>query len=786
MLLAAAIAALPQTASAFCWGTIALNPDQPRYQTTAEYPYQFTQSTSFWAVVAAMPFDPGDDGDVELYSTQNTFSGPQPYCLQGYITGSTNGAGRTDFVIGDFNFNSPGTYYPRVWCYSGTCTPESGPQWNGVVWRPGEFLFVDFPPTTVSFGGGNPVPGDRIIKVFDVFLSAGSTYYFRFASDMGTDAKMLLFRNTGGGTYFAGRNAAQFEVTGCTSYSAPTTGYYGLVVVLDRWTTGSYTVGVTTVPSCACAVPLVSSIQVAVPSTLAEHRSSAQPQQNFWNAIGVRAPVGNDWDLEVGDGYAGGEGPACQSNVLASSTSGFGADIVVADYNFVSVPANLAVHAVRYSGGSGASLEWDTSSNALGESLVPNGPQVAEAWAASDVVKIWDALLVQGTPYTFQFYNPGGNFRVLLYRNPGNGAYYAGRSQAVINTTADFNYTPPSSGYYGVAVIKDDDNAGTFALRIGTCPAPNVLSPLTSMFPAPNMSYAEFTPAPGSWNAVGVRSTTADWDLFQYGTASGAPWPDCYSPLLVSSEASSGQDFVVGDFHFNPAGTYRVRAKQFSSGQPEFALLTWTGSAMKLLQNAPPAPDTLPWHHTLHAWEAYLINGAPYELRLVQPAGGSLHAYVFVNPVSGPYWAPKSARLTETGGTVSFVAPLRGWYGIVVADDNMLDTPYTLQIVTTPTAVGDPTPRYETGLSGVVPNPARSDFAIHYTLARPAHVGIQIVDLSGRRVAEVDEGVRNAGEWSLEVSRRSKDGTRLPAGIYFARMSVDGRIAATRKISVLD
>ena len=59
-------ALLPARAWAFCCGLHVLNPDQPQYQTTAEYPYRFTQSTSFWSVVAAMPFDPGDDADLEL------------------------------------------------------------------------------------------------------------------------------------------------------------------------------------------------------------------------------------------------------------------------------------------------------------------------------------------------------------------------------------------------------------------------------------------------------------------------------------------------------------------------------------------------------------------------------------------------------------------------------------------------------------------------------------------------------------------------------------------------
>ncbi len=780
--LAVALLTLPRTVAAFCWGPTVMNPDIPTFPVIPDRGYYFDQQTSFWSVFAAMPFEETDDGDIELYSYQD-LSGTQPYCLNGYITNSQNGAGRTDFIIGDFNFNSLGGYYPRVFCYSGACN-DNVDQWNGTVWRPGEFMFVDFPPTTVSFGGGNPVPGDRIIKVWDVFLSVGTTYNFRFTSTMGTDAKMLLFRNTVAGTYFAGRNSAEFEVTGCTNYTALSTGYYGLVVVLDRWTTGSYTVGVTTLPSCACADSLAPDTPVTAVPSFGEERRHITPRFYYWNVVGIRAPVGHDWDLEIGDGNAGGDGPGCQANVLASSTSGFGADIVVADFNHVA-PGDLAVRAYRYSGYWGPSIEWDTGSAAYDQTLFANGPQVAEAWSANDVVKIWDVGMTSAQTYTFQFYNPGGNFRVLLFRNPSNGAYYAGGTQAVVNTTGDFSYTAPTTGYYGVVVLKNDDNPGTFALRVGTCATPATFTAMTPQVAGNVINYAQIAPTTGSWTVAGIRCVSADWDIFQYGNAPGS-WPDCFSPMGAASEASSGVDFVVGDFHYNSPGTYNLRLKQFSGGFPEFALAMWTGEAMKLGVNQPAAEDTMPWTHPLHAWEAYLVDGAPYELRLTQPAGGALKAFVFQNPTSGPYWAPRSARMIETSTTGSFVAPNRGWYGIVVTNEMELDTPYTLQLVTVPTAVDETKPHYETALAGSFPNPARSDFSLHYTLAQSAHVAIEILDLAGRRVADIDEGERGAGEWSVSVRRRRDDGTRLPAGVYFARLQVDGKIAAMRKVSLVD
>ena len=197
------------------------------------------QEITNWMAIGVLAFDTNSDYDVAMYNS----------CGGGLLASSVAGAGRTDFVIGDFNNNPTGSYAGDLYCYGGDCTAAG--TYGAYTWRNGTFLFVDFAPTVADFTSGPPYSPDRVMHVYDLFMSSGSTYYFQFSSTLGAGSKMLLFRNPSGGTYWAGRNSAVFEVSGCTSYTAPSSGYYGLVVVNDVWSPGSYTVGVYSTPQCA-------------------------------------------------------------------------------------------------------------------------------------------------------------------------------------------------------------------------------------------------------------------------------------------------------------------------------------------------------------------------------------------------------------------------------------------------------------------------------------------------------------------------------------------------------
>ena len=67
---------------------------------------------------------------------------------------------------------------------------------------------------------------------------------------------------------------------------------------------------------------------------------------------------------------------------------------------------------------------------------------------------------------------------------------------------------------------------------------------------------------------------------------------------------------------------------------------------------------------------------------------------------------------------------------------------------------------------------------IKYAVAREAPVRLSVVDLQGRTVAVVAEGVRQAGRYEASWSRRAN----VPAGIYFVAYQAAGRIFTRRLV----
>jgi hypothetical protein len=72
------------------------------------------------------------------------------------------------------------------------------------------------------------------------------------------------------------------------------------------------------------------------------------------------------------------------------------------------------------------------------------------------------------------------------------------------------------------------------------------------------------------------------------------------------------------------------------------------------------------------------------------------------------------------------------------------------------------------------PNPFRAGTRIRFVMPRAGDVRLTVHDLAGRRVATLAQGHRNAGPHDVSWNGRSNQGGRVPAGIYFLRLS-DGR-----------
>ncbi len=87
-------------------------------------------------------------------------------------------------------------------------------------------------------------------------------------------------------------------------------------------------------------------------------------------------------------------------------------------------------------------------------------------------------------------------------------------------------------------------------------------------------------------------------------------------------------------------------------------------------------------------------------------------------------------------------------------------------------------------LAPPAPNPTGAQVQIDYSLATAATASLAVYDVSGRKVSTLVSGFAAAGPNRARWEARDDLGRRVPAGMYFVRLSAAGR-ALVRSIVVL-
>ncbi|MBI1797654.1 MAG: VCBS repeat-containing protein [Candidatus Eisenbacteria bacterium] len=83
------------------------------------------------------------------------------------------------------------------------------------------------------------------------------------------------------------------------------------------------------------------------------------------------------------------------------------------------------------------------------------------------------------------------------------------------------------------------------------------------------------------------------------------------------------------------------------------------------------------------------------------------------------------------------------------------------------------------------PSPARVTMTIPVELHAAGRAALAIYDLAGRLVRRLDRGIIEAGVTPVVWDLRDDRGARVPTGVYLGRLTVDGRLAAPRRLLVV-
>ncbi|MEO0228150.1 MAG: T9SS type A sorting domain-containing protein [candidate division WOR-3 bacterium] len=184
----------------------------------------------------------------------------------------------------------------------------------------------------------------------------------------------------------------------------------------------------------------------------------------YWAAAGVRPSTGSDWDIRLYSDTGFG------TLLASSSLAGTAIDFVVADYNHSPTGVD-AVYVLRYSGTSGATVEYEDGTESFS---YPNS--YSATWDAGDVVEIFD-YYIGSAPLNLNFYlditSGSADLGFGLFKS-NSASYYAGRSSMVAYADASgpggdesFNYNVTTNDWYGLIVWANNTSSANYTIRIG-------------------------------------------------------------------------------------------------------------------------------------------------------------------------------------------------------------------------------------------------------------------------------------------------------------------------------
>jgi hypothetical protein len=730
---------------------------------TTDKDLQFTESLPYWSVLGIRPNASNADWDAYLYSSAIAY----PFCLSGLLGSSTQGVGVADVVVGDFNSNPTGTYYGQAHHYSTDNVTST------VEWVAGsQIMHVNGPIAVTSIGGS------EVARIWDVFLNQGQAYHISFQASIGSNAKVLLYRNPANAPYWAGRSGAQFELASSTAgldFTAPASDWYGLVLVNDGGSDFLYLMGVGT---CSPVTALPSRSSNQDPDAISYYQFT--PPNSMWTAAATRpdATPSGEQDLAL-YGATGGTAPTCFTDWRDESDMGSGACNILAGQSDPGAPEVWyfkTQYGVTETSPVGSHSEWDGDGRIM---YVNDQFPTQGSMTNNDLVDCYNVWLQAGVPKALGI-TWSNNLHVSwhVFENPGNGSYWANDGEAlVLNNNIIF---PQTTGWHGVVIGHERVDSGTYTLSIYGCPTPTPLANHIAVRTPDPAGYYSFNQQDTYWTVVGTHavSPSVDWDVSTFQYLQGGSVPDCFGGLLTTSSAGSGTtDLTVGDFNLpgNAVGTYYSHPYRYN-GESD-AWTEWDGGADQIIVGNPFTHTVLSDSDFVRCWDVFLTAGQQYTIEFLHDAGINAKLLLFQSH-NAPYWADRSSAALQSSTTTTFTAPATDFYGLVVVNDG--GSGGTDVRVLPPNVAVSPTAGPSvTGLTSAGPSPGHGPLSLDFDLAAPAQVEFDLLDVSGRVVATRSEQV-DRGSWSRTWNVFSASGGS--AGVYFLRMRLGSLIVGERKI----
>ncbi len=303
----------------------------------------------------------------------------------------------------------------------------------------------------------------------------------------------------------------------------------------------------------------------------------------------------------------------------------------------------------------------------------------------------------------------------------------------------------------------------------------------------------------GYWGGVAVMSGTASNVNMQLHEISTGAQDGFSTALTASSWAAAQLDFTLVNFNGTAFRDFDVGIVLADEGQQDYRVQTVSSVYLGTHPLGSYGTFTLDQHDMLNLHEVYLSPGPILiEMTAIEPGVDyGISLYGPLTEAGMPYFSRNDIVSTTASSwfdtttdderiIVDIVQTghycLAVWKADAYSED--LDGAYDLLFAPVSSGVDNPTPIRSTNLLASVPNPFNPRTVVHFELARPLDVKVDVYDMRGAHMRTLVRGSLPAGRQQIEWDGTNDSGHRLTSGTYFVRLStIEGQ--QIRKVSLV-